>query len=136
MRKGEHATPIIFWKWLAREVEKDDGTLTEKHFPFLRYYNVFNAEQTEGCRLPSGTVVEGEGNAFNPLAACEAAYANMANHPQLYHGATESILRGPRLEAYYSPSADRVVMPRREAFDSPEFYYSVLFHEFIHKQGK
>jgi antirestriction protein ArdC len=135
IRKGEHATPIIFWKWIAREVEKDDGTLTEKHFPFLRYYNVSNADQTEGCRLPSDPVVEGEGKPFNPIAACEAVYANMPNRPELYHGATESILRGRRLEAYYSPSLDRVVMPRREAFDSPEFYYSVLFHELTHSTG-
>jgi antirestriction protein ArdC len=133
--KGEHATPIIFWKWIAREVEKDDGTLTEKHFPFIRYYNVFNAEQTEGCRPPSDSVVEGEGKAFDPIAACEAIYANMPNRPELYHGATESILHGGKLEAYYSPSADRVVMPRREAFDSPEFYYSVLFHELTHSTG-
>jgi antirestriction protein ArdC len=135
VRKGEYATPIIFWKWLAREVEKDDGTLTEKQFPFLRYYNVFNTEQTEGCRLPSDSVVEGEGKAFDQIAACEAVYANMPNRPELYHGATESILRGRKLEAYYSPSADRVVMPRREAFDSPEFYYSVLFHELTHSTG-
>jgi antirestriction protein ArdC len=59
----------------------------------------------------------------------------MPNRPELYHGATESILRGPRLEAYYSPKADRVVMPRREAFDSPELYYSVLFHELTHSTG-
>jgi antirestriction protein ArdC len=26
-------------------------------------------------------------------------------------------------------------MPRREAFDSPEFYYSVLFHELTHSSG-
>jgi hypothetical protein len=26
-------------------------------------------------------------------------------------------------------------MPRREAFDSPEFYYSVLFHELTHSTG-
>jgi antirestriction protein ArdC len=136
VRKGEHATPIIFWKWIAREVEKDDGTLAEKHFPFLRYYNVFNAEQTEGCRLPSNAISsDGEGKAFDPIAACDAIYANMPNRPELHHGATESILRGRRLEAYYSPSADRVVMPRREAFDSPEFYYSVLFHELTHSTG-
>jgi antirestriction protein ArdC len=135
VRKGEHATPIIFWKWIAREVEKDDGTITERNFPFLRYYNVFNAGQTEGCRVPSDSVVEGEGKPFNIIAACEAVYANMPNRPELHHGATESILRGRKLEAYCSPSTDRVVMPRREAFDSPEFYYSVLFHELTHSTG-
>jgi antirestriction protein ArdC len=59
----------------------------------------------------------------------------MPNPPELYHGATKSILRDRKLEAYYSPLLDRPVLPRREAFDSLEFYYSVLFHELTHSTG-
>ena len=134
VRKGEHGTPIIFWKWLSREVEKDDGTVAERHFPMLRYYAVFNAEQTEGCRQPADASPS-DTPTFSPIEACEAVYANMPNRPKLEHGATTAITRGRRLEAYYSASADAVVMPRREAFDSPEFYYSVLFHELTHSGG-
>jgi len=136
VRQGEHGTPIVFWKWLSRDVEKDDGTIAERHFPMLRYYTVFNAEQTEGCRLPAdandGTIPE---PAFNPIEACEAVYANMPNRPSLEHGATMAITRGNRFEAYYSVGSDTVVMPRRQAFDSPEFYYSVLYHELTHSTG-
>jgi antirestriction protein ArdC len=32
---GEQSTPIVFWKWLSREVEKDDGTIAEHQFPML-----------------------------------------------------------------------------------------------------
>ncbi len=91
VKAGEHGSPIVFWKWLSREIEKPE--------------------------------------------ACEAIYANMLSRPGLEHGATLAITRGRKLEAYYSPSTDRVVMPRREAFDSPEFYYSVLFHELTHSTG-
>jgi antirestriction protein ArdC len=56
----------------------------------------------------------------------------MPNRPRLQHGATTAITRGHRPEAYYSTGSDAVVMPRREAFDSPEFYYSVVFHELTH----
>lgn len=136
VKAGEHGTPIVFWKWLDRAIEKSDGSIDEKHFPMLRYYTVFNAEQTEGCKLPAdakdGTIPE---PAFNPIEACEAVYANMPKRPTLEHGATVAITRGRRLEAYYSTGADTVVMPRREAFDSPEFYYSVLFHELTHSTG-
>jgi antirestriction protein ArdC len=59
----------------------------------------------------------------------------MPNPPQLEHGATKAITRGQRFEAYYSAVSDTVVMPRREAFDSSEFYYSVLFHELTHSTG-
>jgi antirestriction protein ArdC len=129
VRKGEHGTPIVFWKWLSRDVGKEDGTVAERHFPMLRYYTVFNAEQTEGCHLPAGPWLEGDGASFNPIEACEAVYANMPNRPILERGATTAITRGHRFEAYYTAGTDTVVMPRREAFDSPEFYYSVLFHE-------
>jgi antirestriction protein ArdC len=101
----------------------------------LRYYTVFNAEQTEGCRLPadaSDKIVE---FAFSPIEACESVYANMPNRPQLEHGATKAVTCGQHFEAYYTAGSDTVVMPRREAFDSPEFYYSVLFHELTHSTG-
>jgi antirestriction protein ArdC len=77
VRQGERGTPIVFWKWLSREVERNDGTVAERHFPMLRYYTVFNAEQTEGCRLPTDASTDGDGANFNPIEACEAVYANM-----------------------------------------------------------
>jgi antirestriction protein ArdC len=136
VKAGEHGTPIVFWKWLSREIEKPDGSIDEKHFPMLRYYTVFNAEQTESCGLPAdakeGAIPE---PSFDPIEACEAVYANMPNRPSLEHGATMAITRGHRFEAYYTAGTDTVVMPRREAFDSPEFYYSVLFHELTHSTG-
>jgi antirestriction protein ArdC len=132
--RDEHGTPIIFWKWLSREVETHDGTVAERHLPMLRYYTVFNVEQTEGCRLPTDAS-PADTPAFSPIEACEAVYANMPNRPKVEHGATVAITRGRRLEAYYTAGSDTVVMPRREAFDSAEFYYSVLFHELIHSTG-
>lgn len=136
VRQGEHGTPIVFWKWLDKQIERDDGEIEERHFPMLRYYTVFNAEQTEDCRLPADTK---DGSmpepTFNPIEACESIYTNMPNRPRLDHGATMAITRGQRFEAYYSPGSDTVVMPRREAFDSPAFYYSVLFHELTHSTG-
>lgn len=135
VKAGEHGTPIVFWKWLNRGIELPDGSVDEKHFPMLRYYAVFNAEQTEGCRLPAEASDSTPEQTFNPIEACDAIYANMPNRPALEHGATMAITRGHRFEAYYSTGSDKVVMPRREAFDSPEFYYSVLFHELTHSTG-
>jgi antirestriction protein ArdC len=136
VKAGEHGSPIVFWKWLSREVEKPDGSIDEKNFPMLRYYTVFNAEQTGGCRLPADARDGGTPDStFNPIDSCEAIYANMPNRPRLEHGATTAITRGHRFEAYYTAGRDTVVMPRREAFDSPEFYYSVLFHELTHSTG-
>ena len=38
-------------------------------------------------------------------------------------------------EAYYSPSADRVVLPMMEQFNSTGEYYSTAFHELTHSTG-
>jgi antirestriction protein ArdC len=134
VRKDEHGTPIIFWEWLSREVEKHDGSVAERQFPMLRYYTVFNAEQTEGCRLPVDAS-PADAPVFNPIEACEAVYGNMPNRPMLEHGVTVAITRGRRLEAYYTAGSDTVVMPRREVFEGAEFYYSILFHELTHSTG-
>ena len=40
---------MVFWKWL--EIE-DKETGEKKEVPFLRYYRVFNLEQTEGIEPP------------------------------------------------------------------------------------
>jgi antirestriction protein ArdC len=135
VKGGAHGTPIVFWKWLSREIEKPDGSIDVKHFPMLRYYTVFNAEQTEDCRLPVEAKPVGDGGTFDPIETCEAIYADMPGRPRLEHGATKAITRGHRFEAYYTARSDTVVMPRREAFESPEFYYLVLFHELTHSTG-
>jgi len=30
VRRGEHGTPIVFWKWLSRDVERNDGNVAER----------------------------------------------------------------------------------------------------------
>ncbi len=48
VRKGEHGTKIVFWKFY--ETEATDGEIEERKFAFLRYFTVFNLEQTEGLK--------------------------------------------------------------------------------------
>lgn len=37
--------------------------------------------------------------------------------------------------AYYSPGADRIVLPTTSQFRSPEDYWSTLLHELVHATG-
>jgi antirestriction protein ArdC len=119
VRRGEHGTKIVFWKFDTRETETQNGEIEERKFAFLRYFTVFNLEQTEGLKalleLPP---------AF-PIESAESIVRAMPNPP-----AFEQDFR-----AAYIPPKDTITMPCRTAFDSQEEYYSTLFHELTHATG-
>jgi antirestriction protein ArdC len=119
VRKGEHGTKIVFWKFDKYETETAEGEAEERKSAFLRYYVVFNLEQTEGLKalltLPPA----------RPIESAEAIVASMPNPPVLEQGS----------RAAYTPSRDAVTMPSRTAFQSQAEYYSTLFHELTHSTG-
>ena len=118
VKRGQRGTPIVFWKITD---EKDRAGKITKGF-LLRYFTVFNVAQTEGIEVPE-TV---ERPAFDAIEECEKVIASYVDPPRIEHG-------GGR--ACYAPSEDRVRMPARESFTSPEEYYSTLFHELAHSTG-
>lgn len=92
----------------------------------LKYFNVFHIDQTEGI----------EAKAIDPEA----------HDPATDNGADSIIAdylqrSGVKLEhrqgdeAFYSPSADRVVLPLREQFRDMAEYYSTAFHELTYSTG-
>lgn len=121
---GQKATPVVFWKMLNLKTDEqdDNGNDVVKKIPMLRYYNVYNVEQTD-LDVP---VVEQPDNDFNPIEAAEAIYRDMKDAPPLSHG-------GDR--AYYTPGLDSIRMPERESFVSVEDYYHTLWHEMVHATG-
>ena len=121
VRKGEKSMPVVFWKWIEKE-NKETGK-TER-IPFLRYYRVFNLEQTEG--IPAPEVEEAEERTFNPIEQCERILAEMPDRPAIQHKAQA---------AWYRPSLDIINMPVPETFLGEEEYYSILFHELGHATG-
>lgn len=121
IKKGSNSTPVVFWKLLEKEDEK---TGEKKELPVLRYYRVFNLEQTEGIEgTPTEELEEQE---FTPIERCERLVASMPNPPRLQH---------LRQSAWYRPSQDLVNLPKPESFESSEEYYSTLFHELAHATG-
>jgi len=118
--KGSKSTPVIFWKWL--EPKETDATDTGK-IPMLRFYNVFNLEQTEGIEPPVTTETI---NTFTPIERAEQIMAGMPLLPEIKYG-------GGR--ASYSPVLDYVKLPVPTSFELPEEYYSTAFHELSHATG-
>lgn len=135
IKKGEHGTPISFWKMIdIKEKDKLTGESKVKYRKwFLRYYRVFNLDQSEGIdpkRLPKDIAPSEEENPlanFSPIEICEKIVANMPNRPKY----KETNQR----KAYYRPSTDVVHMPLREVFLTEEEFYSTQFHELAHSTG-
>lgn len=124
IRKGEKSTPIVFWKQVRVKDEKSTGETVEKTIPLLRYFRVFNVEQTDGLELP---VIISVIRQFDPLQAAEAILEGMPNRPSIAHDGGD--------RAYYVPSTDGVHLPPRSAFESAQEFYSTTFHELGHSTG-
>lgn len=130
VRKGEKSTTICFWTFFPKKDKNGkveiDGKGREVKVPFLRYYNVFNAEQIEGIDLGLYTPKTVEGIEFNPIDEAEKVVAQMPNCPMINHGGNV---------ASYTPSLDIVRMPNKDQFNGNAEYYSTLFHELSHSTG-
>ena len=119
VRKGEHSTIVVFWKWFRPEGADDDA----KEIPWLRYYRVFNALQCDGLDVPpppDTAIVD------NVVGTANAVVAGMKNPPHISVGGSL---------ACYMPTFDRVEMPHPVSFTQPERFASTLFHELTHSTG-
>jgi antirestriction protein ArdC len=121
VKKGEKSALVVFWKQYDI---KDKDTGEEKKVPVLRYYNVFNAEQCDGIKVPDG--IPFVPTDFKPIDTAEAIVKAYEEAPMIEHGGAQ---------AFYRPSTDTVRMPPPERFASCEEYYSTLFHELAHSTG-
>jgi antirestriction protein ArdC len=132
VKKGEKATPVVFWKVLTKKVQDVvTGEWEERKVFFLRYYNVFNIEQTEGVReIKRGVVAAPEETPEEivteemPGLSLLTDYMSRESIP-LYHGGNR---------ACYS-FADTISMPVAAAFDTPAHYVHTLAHEAVHSTG-
>jgi antirestriction protein ArdC len=125
VRQGEKSSLVMFWKideLVRRKTDADGEPSDEKGKSFLlRYYRVFNVEQCHGLSAIYGD----DRKPINPIAECESIADRMPNRPRIEQHS----------QAFYRPSADMVGMPSRNCFESPEAYYSTLFHELTHATG-
>lgn len=123
VKKGERGTQVVFWSFVKSKTEKKANG-EAKVFAFAKYYIVFNVEQCENVGYVAETV-----DATNVIPVNDAAEGLLAawkSGPQITFGGNR---------ACYSPALDCVAMPQKEAFDTADNFYSVLFHELTHATG-
>ena len=110
----------------GRYSTKKKRTEVIDHFPFLRYYTVFNLKQTEGIdesKIPS---TEAHDHEFDPIGQAEQLIEFWYDSPEI---------RLNQTHAFYSPSEDYIGMPNPRTFFRDEQYYNVLYHEACHSTG-
>jgi antirestriction protein ArdC len=124
VKRGAKSSLVTFWNIGPEKTRTNAEGVSKTSKPILlRYYNVFNLEQTEGIAEKLGL---GKSPARIPdIAQCESIVSAMPNKPAFDQSA----------RACYRPSTDTVSMPSKTAFDSIEKYYSTLFHELTHSTG-
>jgi antirestriction protein ArdC len=120
--KGQKSMPAVFWRFLER---KNSTTGRVDQVPLLRYYSVFNLDQTDAPddarRLP---VPPSGGNHTEP----DAVLANYFRRENI------KAIHGGNIAAY-APSTDLVMMPHSEAFTTADDYMQTLAHEAVHSTG-
>ena len=120
VRRGEHGTRVVLWKWI--EKPEPDEPEQVKRFPLIRLYSVFNVAQCEDVKLPRPQAEE----CCDPLERAEAVIAGYREGPAIHHDSGS---------AYYVPERDEVHLPPRESFGDAHGYYATLFHELAHSTG-
>lgn len=122
VRKGEKSTTIVFWQF----IEKEEAGKTQR-IPFLKYYNVFNADQVDGYEAE---VIE------EPTVA-----ERIAGAEDFFRKIPAQITFSDAGRAYYSPARDSVHVPALDVFEATptstaaECYYSTIAHELVHWTG-
>jgi antirestriction protein ArdC len=121
VRKGERSEMVVFWSMLK---DKEDP---DKRIPLLRYYRVFNLDQTEGVKEPERVKAwrERRDAPFEVVTDAETIVKGYPNPPIIGYGT----------EAFYVPATDRITVPAPSSFPSPGEFYATLFHEMGHSTG-
>lgn len=119
IKDGEKYTLIEFWKTIAIRNDEDEVTAS---FPRLvAFHKVFNAEQLEGVpelgKITRRVNIDSIADSFTKDWVCPIT-------EELAHDG-----------AYYVPSSDRISLPDRRLFKSPEGFARTLFHEMGHSTG-
>ena len=124
IKKGEGHTKIMKVALIEKKRKNDKGEeeVYARWTQPVRYYKMWNLEQTEGVEAPVDKAEE----AFEPIEACEGVVDGYINAPELKFNGTSPT---------YNKDKDLICMPKKGSFTTPEDFYNTLFHEFAHSTG-
>lgn len=134
VKKGAKSRAVYFAKSVTK-VDKDaDGKDVVKTFPVFQKYLVFSIADCEGL-APKWT--KDKPADVEPIVTTnDIPVAEDAVAKYVAESGITFINNISSNEAFYSPSADKVVVPNKEQFKYSNEYYSTTFHEFVHSTLK
>jgi antirestriction protein ArdC len=121
VRKGEHGTQIVFWQKRQYTKRDESGEEETRNSLLMKGYTVFALSQTEGVTLPQSRK---DPAPLPPPPTITTVYSTLGTSVE--HG-------GDR--AAFVPSHDKIIMPKPEAFTSPDAYAATALHELTHWTG-
>lgn len=127
VRKGERATPAIYWKWRTPEELAQRAAQSGKadQAPCTSFVSaVFNFEQVEGVARPADDLPP---RPEDRLQVAELLFDVMPDKPEIVHRVTA--------QPAYSPRLDRITLPHLSQFESADEFFATLYHELVHSTG-
>lgn len=131
--KGEKSTWIQYWKFTDERVRKDDNgnpvldtnskpvkETVKLERPRVFYASVFNAEQIDN--LPELVIAP---PTWDPIERAERIL--QASNAAIEHGEYD--------RAFYRMVTDRIHLPHKHQFETPDRYYATALHELGHWTG-
>jgi len=124
IKKGEKSTKVFY----ASKLEVKDDTNEDEtiEIPYMKVYNVFNADQIEGLEdkyyyTPEPVILN------NDLVRNEQldSFIDSLGIDYKYEG----------YQAYYSLTEDQITMPEFNSFKTAQGFYATFFHEITHWTG-
>lgn len=115
---------IFFWSQKNIESMDDLGEITESKIPILKFYIVYNLEDTVG--LEHFLFAEDKKEKTKPNIKVDSIINNLPEIAKINYGSRS---------AFYVPSLDEIHIPGQEKFGSDSSFYSTLFHELVHWTG-
>jgi len=130
VKKGSKSEYAIYYKMLIVEDKQqpaEDGGYLTAHIPLLRYFPVYNLDQTEGVEVPEEMIPKKAGRPVAVLKGVQAVLDDYIDGPEITHRAGD--------KAFYMPATDKITLPERKQFKSAAYYAETMFHELVHSTG-
>ncbi len=124
VKRGEKSSLVTFWNiGEEKKIRRSDGTERLSKPILLRYYSVFNLDQTEGTRQQTWTVFHG--------SRCRhgGVRANRCRNAEVRHSANSLTAHGIGLQRTWLGCLQRLRLL------APKSITPTLFHELTHSTG-